>query len=861
MSAATSIRAPSPSTAATTPLETGPILNPQNAPEDKKWLRLQFLLKQSKVYSSILADKMKAQQAAQRAKEEKEREKLKKEQELSSKETKEEGVKDEASSKRATRSGKVEPAATAPKKRGAKGVAKGKKGAAAQITLTNFLTPSAIGDTTTSTTEALAAAADEGSGEKLGQQNQLRSARQPKLVTGGNMKPYQLEGLDWLCSLYENGLNGILADEMGLGKTLQTIAFLAFLREKGSFGPFLVIAPVNTLTNWVAEIERFTPDMPCVLYHGTPQERESIRSKRLKKVGPDFPIVCTSYELIMKDRKYLQRYSWAFIIIDEGHRIKNLNCKLIKELKTYTSANRLLLTGTPLQNNLAELWSLLNFLLPDIFDDLDVFQEWFDFSALREKEGLGQILEADRKTQIVQSLHAILKPFLLRRVKADVMTQLPPKREYVLYAPLTKEQKELYQALVDGKGKEWLIAKLMSVKQEQEKLAQPTPAKKRKRTLTFAHGDTPSKDLPPKKKPSLSPPAGQEPQAAATSSTVLPISPLPPRKRTRTSYYELSEDEWLDHLDDETLYLPSPSVPPPDPTSDSYQSQLHLATKEISSKKLQNLIMQLRLCCNSPHQFYWPWSPPDTTPPDTSLVTSSGKLLLLDRLLPELFTRGHKVLIFSQFATTLDILYEYAYTLRGWKCARIDGSVKLEERREQIDSFNENPDWKVFLLSTRAGGQGINLTAADTVILFDSDWNPMMDLQAQDRAHRIGQKKPVVVFRFATGGTVEERLLERAEGKRRLERLVMMKGKFGGMVSEEGEEGEEGEGDAKRWGEKDLERILMKEGSEKVKVMEDGEELLEKEELEVLMDRSKEAYERAERGEERSVLGKGGLKG
>ena len=605
----------------------------------------------------------------------------------------------------------------------------------------------------------------------------------------------------------------------------------------------------------ILTIPRFTPDMPCVLYHGTPQERESIRSKRLKKAGPSFPIICTSYELIMKDRKYLQRYNWAFIIIDEGHRIKNLNCKLIKELKSYTSANRLLLTGTPLQNNLAELWSLLNFLLPDIFDDLDVFQEWFDFSALKEKEGLGQILEADRKTQIVQSLHAILKPFLLRRVKTDVMTQLPPKREYVLYAPLTKEQKELYQALVDNKGKEWLIAKFMSVKQEQEaKLGQPTPAKKRKRAP--GNQDIPDKDHPPKKKPSLSPlPTEQEPPTATATATT--PQAVRPRKRTRTSYYELSEDEWLDHLDNETLYPSSPSPPPSDPT-DSYQSQLHLATKEISTKKLQNLIMQLRLCCNSPHQFYWPWSPPDTTPPDSSLITSSGKLLLLDRLLPELFARGHKVLIFSQFATTLDILYDYAYTLRGWKCARVDGSVKLEDRREQIDLFNGNPDWKVFLLSTRAGGQGINLTAADTVILFDSDWNPMMDLQAQDRAHRIGQKKPVIVFRFATGGTVEERLLERAEGKRRLERLVMMKGQFGGMVSEEGVVGEEG---GKGWGEKDLEGILMKEGSEKVKVMEEGEELLGKEELEMLMDRSKEAYERAEKGEERSVLGKGGVKG
>ena len=265
MSAATaSTRGPSPSTAATTPLESSSINDPQNASQEKNWLRLQFLLKQSKVYSSILADKMKAQLAAQRAKEQKEK-KEQKEQKIGQKE-KEEGGQAEAvgemrkdvGSKRTTRSGKTDtqPAQTT-KKRGRGSGARGKKTAApVKNSLANYLNPSTLGETQTSTAEALAAAAIEDSTERLGQNTQLRPARQPKFVTGGIMKPYQLEGLDWLCSLYENGLNGILADEMGLGKTLQTISFVAFLREKGSYGPFLVVAPVSTLTNWIEEINR-----------------------------------------------------------------------------------------------------------------------------------------------------------------------------------------------------------------------------------------------------------------------------------------------------------------------------------------------------------------------------------------------------------------------------------------------------------------------------------------------------------------------------------------------------------------------------------------------------------------------------
>ncbi len=205
---------------------------------------------------------------------------------------------------------------------------------------------------------------------------------------------------------------------------------------------------------------------------------------------------------------------------------------------------------------------------------------------------------------------------------------------------------------------------------------------------------------------------------------------------------------------------------------------LDIAKMEMANKKLGNPLMQLRLVCNSPHNFYNPWSYDVDRPVDEDIVTASGKMLLLDRLLLVLFMKGHKVLIFSQFKTQLDILHDYCRDLRKWPVCRIDGSVSQDERRQQIEVFNGDPDYKIFLLSTRAGGQGINLTGADTVILFDSDWNPQQDLQAQDRCHRIGQTRPVIVYRLATKGTVEEQLLMSADAKRRLEKLVIKKGRF-----------------------------------------------------------------------------------
>ena len=240
-------------------------------------------------------------------------------------------------------------------------------------------------------------------------------------------------------------------------------------------------------------------------------------------------------------------------------------------------------------------------------------------------------------------------------------------------------------------------------------------------------------------------------------------------------------------------------------------------------------MMQLRLLCNSPHNFYNPWA--NGEPFDETMVTSSGKMLLLDRLLPGLFARGHKVLMFSQFKTTLDILQNYAQDLRGWRVCRIDGGVSQVERRDQIKKFNEDPKHKLFLLSTRAGGQGINLASADTVILFDSDWNPQQDLQAQDRAHRIGQTRPVVIFRLATKGTVEEKLLLDADAKRRLEKIVIKKG---GLIAKM---------DNAAASEDPLKDLLLKDGE--TFSYTGGEQILSEEDLDTLCDRSDAAYVRA----------------
>ncbi|KAK7367413.1 hypothetical protein VNO80_09425 [Phaseolus coccineus] len=486
------------------------------------------------------------------------------------------------------------------------------------------------------------------------------------LLTGGKLKPYQLKGVKWLISLWQNGLNGILADQMGLGKTIQTIGFLSHLKAKGLDGPYMIIAPLSTLSNWMNEISRFAPSLPAIVYHGSKKERDEIRRKHMptRTIGPKFPIVITSYEVALNDaRKYFRPYNWKYLVVDEGHRLKNSKCKLVKELKYIKVENKILLTGTPLQNNLAELWSLLNFILPDIFASLEEFESWFNLSAKGNNEATKEELEEKRRSQVVAKLHAILRPFLLRRMKSDVEIMLPKKKEIIIYANMTEHQKNLQ-----------------------------------------------------------------------------------------------------DHLVNKTL--------------GNYLEEKMSSGRPVPGGAIRNLVIQLRKVCNHPDLLESAYDDTSCYPPLNEIVEQCGKFHLLDRLVQRLFARNHKVLVFSQWTKVLDIM-DYYFSEKGFEVCRIDGSVRLDERKRQIEDFNDaNSSCRVFLLSTRAGGLGINLTAADTCILYDSDWNPQMDLQAMDRCHRIGQTKPVHVYRLSTAQSIEDRMLKRAFSKLKLEHVVIGKGQF-----------------------------------------------------------------------------------
>ncbi|KAM5290100.1 putative global transcription activator SNF2L1 isoform 2-T2 [Glossophaga mutica] len=466
----------------------------------------------------------------------------------------------------------------------------------------------------------------------------------PSYVKGGPLRDYQIRGLNWLISLYENGVNGILADEMGLGKTLQTIALLGYLKHYRNIpGPHMVLVPKSTLHNWMNEFKRWVPSLRVICFVGDKDARAAFI--RDEMMPGEWDVCVTSYEVVIKEKSVFKKFHWRYLVIDEAHRIKNEKSKLSEIVREFKSTNRLLLTGTPLQNNLHELWALLNFLLPDVFNSADDFDSWFD-----TKNCLG-----DQK--LVERLHTVLKPFLLRRIKTDVEKSLPPKKEIKIYLGLSKMQREWYTKIL-------------------------------------------MKDI----------------------------------------------------------------------------DVLNSAGK-MDKMRLLNILMQLRKCCNHPYLFDGAEpGPPYTT--DEHIVSNSGKMVVLDKLLAKLKEQGSRVLIFSQMTRLLDILEDYCMW-RGYEYCRLDGQTPHEEREEAIEAFNvPNSSKFIFMLSTRAGGLGINLASADVVILYDSDWNPQVDLQAMDRAHRIGQKKPVRVFRLITDNTVEERIVERAEIKLRLDSIVIQQGRL-----------------------------------------------------------------------------------
>lgn len=562
----------------------------------------------------------------------------------------------------------------------------------------------------------------------------------PDLFEGGTMRGYQMEGYQWLVSLYENGMNGILADEMGLGKTVQCISLVAHLMGKGVTGPFLVCAPLSTLTNWISEFKRFTPRIPVVLYHGSQEKRNELLTElkqKFKIPGMDgtkfFPVVITSFEVVIRDRKTLARLQWRYIIVDEGHRLKNYQCRLVQELKQYPSSNRLLMTGTPLQNNLTELWSLLHFLLPEIFDDLDVFTAWFRVEEFQGSDADHKIVELERKENVLSMLHQILSPFLLRRLKTDVELQLPKKKELIVYCPMSKLQDEYYRSTLDR-----TIAFLVGAEFEKkpeviEYQANGRPKRKAKR-LDINYSSMGFEEVTEE------------------------------REKKSAEKEDEEIDEWMKMSNDLHWDLRQPKK----------KTMQELAV----NIKMTNPFMQLRKIVN--HPYLVKWEVEEETGDyvvNEDMVKDSGKLAVLDIMLTRLIKDGHKVLIFSTFTIMLDVLADYL-SMRNMKFCRLDGRMNLEERAVDMDTFRNDPDTAVFLISTRAGGLGITLTSADTVIIYDSDWNPQCDLQAQDRCHRIGQTKPVVVYRLVSSDTIDQRIIERAGAKRKLEKLVIQKGKF-----------------------------------------------------------------------------------
>jgi ATP-dependent DNA helicase len=503
----------------------------------------------------------------------------------------------------------------------------------------------------------------------------------PNLAAGCILKDYQLEGVRWLTSLYENGVSGILADEMGLGKTIQVIALVAHLQTMRVTGPFMVVAPLATIPNWTREFKKWLPTLPVIRFHGTMPEREAMLRGPLNhrnRKSPSFPVIVTSYEVAIRDQAKLSKLGeFTYVVVDEGQRLKNHRCCLITSLKKIPASNRLLLSGTPIQNNLDELWSLLNFVNPQIFDDLSVFQSWFGFRDIGKMTTEDEIVQTQREQKTVSKLHDILRPFLLRRIKLDVLTDLPPKKEIVVYAGMSKLQSGYAQLIDDGTIK----------------------------NLLLEQGIEDARNL------------------SQTNKQM---------NHRKNSNHPFLFGEPIDSA-----------------------SGAHLGTAHP----------QL-------------------------LVRASGKFALLDRMLDRLFKDGHQVLIFSQMTRVLNIMEDYLMW-RNWRYCRIDGNTKIDERQRQMDVFNaekangkdggrNQADDRVFcfLLSTRAGGLGINLASADTCIIFDSDWNPHQDSQAMDRCHRIGQTRPVAVYRLLSSGSVDIDMMEKQISKKKLERMAIVGGDF-----------------------------------------------------------------------------------
>ncbi|KAH9643982.1 hypothetical protein HF086_004243, partial [Spodoptera exigua] len=703
-----------------------------------------------------------------------------------------------------------------------------------------------------------------------GQGRRSGDHEQPSIFRG-TLKGYQLKGMNWLANLYDQGISGILADEMGLGKTVQCIAFLCHVAERlGVWGPFLVVSPASTLHNWQQEMQRFVPDFKVVPYWGSPSERKILRQfwerKDLHTRQAAFHVVVTSYQIVVSDLKYLNRVSWQYMILDEAQAIKSSASMRWKLLLGFSCRNRLLLSGTPIQNSMAELWALLHFIMPTLFDSHEEFNEWFSKDIESHAENKSTIDEKH-----LSRLHMILKPFMLRRIKKDVENELSDKIEIMVHCPLTIRQKLLYIALKKKIKIEELLhysvgaesghnvdknftSNLMNLVMQFRKVCNhPELFERRDVRSPFSMQvddyhipklvaedcilirSTPSKrHLLYNKLSILVPEYVQRSNNgefgskedyddgcfafmrfidlspmelfrimlcgwlfAVNKKHMLLICPdgdvLRKRKEDSLLWKDLlfTDPLWIQggpfytHTEHVIHYMPETiehKAMRIRNLRDSRQTEMlseikteeggviavpQLEVPDVPFVERPPVSRSIRSFLNFDSGRFW------ISIDKNQLVSDAGKLTALDSLLKRLKERGHRVLIYSQMTKMIDLLEEYMWH-RKHKYMRLDGSSKISARRDMVADFQARTDIFVFLLSTRAGGLGINLTAADTVIFYDSDWNPTVDQQAMDRAHRLGQTKQVTVYRLICKGTIEERIMQRAREKKGNEILLVL---------------------------------------------------------------------------------------
>lgn len=695
------------------------------------------------------------------------------------------------------------------------------------------------------------------------------------ILLKGTLRPYQKQGLNWLASLYNNGTNGILADEMGLGKTIQTISLLSYLAcEKNEWGPHLIVVPTSVMLNWEMEFKRFAPGFKVLTYYGSPQQR---KDKRKGWNTPDtFHVCITSYQLVVHDQPIFRRKKWKYMVLDEAHNIKNFRSQRWKALLNFNTEHRILLTGTPLQNNIMELWSLLYFLMPSSkegsitmpegFADLMDFQQWFGKPVDKIIQQGGD----DNETrETVNKLHQVLRPYLLRRLKQDVEKQMPAKYEHIVYCRLSKRQRLLYDDFMSrAQTKETLasgnflsiINCLMQLRKvcnhpdlfevrpiltsfAQEKSVASTFELKNQIVCDYLKEDQRklvnksfvnliSTLSYTKSMPSYHLKTIHDLSASPVFSTKikeleskLEGKSIIPNFDDLQIYYEyilnkenidllemMKHRKYVNDYNCDKTQLISPSLVDMLTLKKSKNQIIQLQNldliKSVASRSLsmkstleKYAFVTPKVVCNNMNDLMYPADvqrefisdsqnnvienpfhqiqvKTSIAFPDKSLLQyDCGKLQKLSQLLHQLIPQGHRVLIFTQMSKVLDIL-ELFLNYHGYTYMRLDGATKIEDRQLLTERFNNDSRVKCFILSTRAGGLGINLTGADTVIFYDSDWNPAIDKQCQDRCHRIGQTRDVHIYRFVSEYTIEANILKKAEQKKHLDSVVIQEGDF-----------------------------------------------------------------------------------